>query len=102
LLRESEKNPQPIVEVKTIIPRDLHGKSAREACIEIAKLNSGIVRVSDARDALIAAGILSKKKNAWGIVYTTMNRADEFEKGPTPGSFRFAPEGKPREQSLLQ
>jgi hypothetical protein len=101
LLREAGKNPEPAQEIKTLIPKDLHGKSARAACIEIAKLNSGIVRVSDARDALIAAGILSKKKNAWGIVYTTLTRADEFEKA-TPGSFRFVPEGKPQEQRLLQ
>jgi hypothetical protein len=100
LLREAKK-AAPIIEA-TAIPPNLHGKSTREACIEIAKLNNGMVRVGEARDAIVAAGILSSEsKNTWGIVYTTMSRADEFEKAGT-GAFRLISGDQPQEQRLLQ
>ena len=100
LLREAE-HKVPVAEKGLIIPSVLKGKSARAACVEIAKLNNGIVRVSDARDALLAVGILKKRKNAWGVVYTTLNRSDDFEKGPDPGSFRLVGQAQPRQEPGL-
>ena len=90
LLRETKEQPM-FESVQTIIPIDLHGKSTRQACIEIAKKNGGVVRIADAKDALISAGILKKTKNTWAIIYTTLHRSKEFEKVDGPGTFRLLP-----------
>lgn len=79
------------------VPKDLCGKSARVACIEIAKANDGIVRISRAKDALIEAGILKPSKNAWGAVYTTLARSREFEKGPQAGTFRLVSDSEQKD-----
>ncbi len=100
LLRETEDSaakpaityPQPT------IPNDLSGKSTRQACIAIAKQNNGIVRVADAKKALVSARILKETKNTWAIVYTTLHRSKEFEKAPGAGEFRLIEEQK----ALLQ
>ena len=91
LIQEStkaDKSPTPETKPATI-PGDLYGKSTREACIEIAKRNNGIVRVADAKQALVSAQILKDSKNTWAIIYTTLYRSKEFEKGKGPGEFRL-------------
>lgn len=89
LLRE-QQNAESIEELKpAAIPNNLLGKTAREACIEIAKNNGGLVRVADAKDALVAARILKPSKNTWAIVYTTLQRSKEFEKAAGSGVFRL-------------
>ncbi|MGA3159984.1 MAG: hypothetical protein ABSC77_02125 [Terracidiphilus sp.] len=90
LLREVPESKDQIEEIKpSVIPNDLFGKSTREACIEIAKKNNGIVYVSEAKKALIAARILKDSKNTWAIVYTTLHRSKEFEKTGIAGGFRL-------------
>jgi hypothetical protein len=102
LLKEST-NPEveQIEPTPQQIPNDLVGKSAREACIEIAKRNGGLVRVSDAKKALVAAGILKESKNTWSAVYTTLHRSKEFEK-VTGSEFRLTTDGISLQESLLQ
>lgn len=105
LLRESADGSEPIRETPpTVIPSDLSGKSAREACIEIAKRNKGIVHVAEAKKALVDAGILKDGKNTWAIVYTTLQRSKEFEKVVGAGRFRLIPlkDSAKEQQSLLQ
>jgi hypothetical protein len=105
LIRETGEGFESASEVKpSVIPRDLSGKSAREACIEIAKKNGGVVRVADAKDALVSAGILKSGKNTWAIVYTTLKRSNEFEKGKKSGEFRLLtfPTREAAQASLLQ
>lgn len=77
-----------------VIPGNLRGKSTREACIEIAEQNNRLLKVGDAKDALVLAGIVRSKKHAWGAIYTALSRSKEFEKGPTPGTFRLIPQGE--------
>jgi hypothetical protein len=84
-----------------VSPRDLAGKSVREACIEIAKANGGLVRVKDAKDLLLAAGVVKKGKYMWGVVNTTLIRAKEFEKHPTEhGAYRLM-EFTPKQGQLV-
>lgn len=91
LLRETPESKDSAEEVKpSVIPNDLFGKSTREACIEIAKRNNGIVYVGEAKKALVAARILKNSKNTWAIVYTTLRRSKEFEKTGIAGGFRLA------------
>jgi hypothetical protein len=75
-------------EKPSVIPGDLFGKSARAACVEIAKQNDGVLRIMDAKKALLSAGILKSSKNTWTILYTTLQRSKEFEKGDK-GTFRL-------------
>jgi hypothetical protein len=103
LLRETAEGSDFVETVKpSVIPDGLAGKSAREACIEIAKRNNGFVRIADARNALVSAGILKSSKNTWAIVYTTLQRSKEFEKAGSTGVFRLigAP-GSPESQATL-
>jgi hypothetical protein len=73
-----------------VIPKNLSGKTIKEACIEIAKINGGNVRVKKAKDALIVAGVLRRTKNSWGIVNTTLIRSKEFQKHPSEqGTFKY-------------
>jgi hypothetical protein len=90
LLRETAGSTEDVEEAApAVIPNDLSGKSTREACIEIAKSNGGVVFINDAKRALIAAGILKPSKNTWGIIYTTLIRSKEFEKTDVAGGFRL-------------
>ena len=107
LLRETDEAvPQIELYKRMVIPSNLDGLSAREACIEIAKSNGGIVRIAEAKSALIAAKILKPSKNTWAIVYTTLQRSKEFEKSSTgSGIFRLITAIPLREQQqgkLLQ
>jgi len=83
--------------------RAIHRRQDRECDPQVA---SGIgghngTKVTEGGQ-IVAAGILSPEgKNTWGIVYTTMNRADEFEKAG-PGAFRLTSRIQAQEQSLLQ
>lgn len=106
LLREIPDSAESAPEEarQTQIPNDLFGKSAREACIEIAKKNNGVVFVGDAKKALIAARILKDTKNTWSIIYTTLQRSKEFEKTGVSGGFRLisSAESSKEQPSLLQ
>lgn len=98
-----ESNSQPEETRQAQIPNDLFGKSTREACIEIAKKNGGVVFVGEARKALIAARILKDSKNTWSIIYTTLQRSKEFEKNGVSGGFRLiTPPRAEEQQNLLQ
>jgi hypothetical protein len=72
-----------------VIPGNLRGKSTREACVQIAEQNNGTLKVGDVKEALVLAGIVRSRKHAWGAIYTALTRSKEFEKGPTPGTFRL-------------
>ncbi len=66
------------------------GKTAKEALIAIAKANEGTIRIVDAKQLLIGAGVIKKPKYAWGAIYTTLTRNHEFEKVPNErGTFRI-------------
>ena len=84
------KVPDVISVLDPVMIAQLEGKSAREALIDLAKANDGIVRIVDAKRTLIAAGILKDTKNIWGAIHTTLTRSKEFEKVPgQAGTFRF-------------
>jgi hypothetical protein len=102
LLRETVDSSERTEESKpAVIPNDLNGKSTRQACIEIAKRNNGVVFVGEAKKALVASRILKESKNTWAIIYTTLRRSKEFEKTSVSGGFRLI--SPPKEQrSLLQ
>jgi len=104
LLRGVPESKDSAEEVKpSVIPNDLFGKSTREACIEIAKKNNGIVYVAEAKKALIDARILKDSKNTWAIVYTTLHRSKEFEKTGVAGGFRLVSSAASnQQQNLLQ
>jgi hypothetical protein len=56
----------------------------------MAVFNNGVVKVTEAKDALIAAGVLKKTKYSWSVVNTTLSRAKEFEKDHAQnGTYRF-------------
>jgi hypothetical protein len=89
LLRHGASSTPTIVARGLVIP-DLTGKNIRQACIEIAKRNDGIVRVKETKNALVAAGVVRRTKNSWGIVNTTLLRSKEFQKHPTElGTFKL-------------
>lgn len=90
LLRQSGSTAVPLVISRTSIIPDLGGRTIKQGCIEIARKNNGVVRVKEAKDALITAGVLRQTKNSWGVVNTTLMRSKEFEKHPTElGSYRL-------------
>ncbi len=78
-----------------VVPTNLRGKNVREACIEIAKQNHGLLKISPAAKALIDFGVIRKKKHAWGATYTTCVRSKEFEKDSAPGTFRLVSSREP-------
>ena len=106
LLREAASaSENPVEEIRpTIVPANLDGMSTREACIEIARLNQGFVRIGDAKKALVSAGILKESKNTWSIIYTTLQRSKEFEKAQASGAFKLLtyPTAEAAQASLLQ
>jgi hypothetical protein len=102
LLRQPPTSASPTLTIQVKSAGDLRGKSARVACIEIANANRGIVKVAAAKEALIAAGILKNNKNAWGALYTTLTRSKDFEKGPTPGTFKLVNWPAQGQGTLLQ
>jgi hypothetical protein len=106
LLREAPESNGAMEDVKlpSVIPNDLSGKSTREACIEIAKNNNGMVFVGEAKKALIASRILKESKNTWAIIYTTLKRSKEFEKTSVSGGFRLvsSTDLSEKQPSLLQ
>lgn len=105
LLREVPESTDTRIEVKvpSVIPNDLFGMSTREACVEIAKRNHGMVFIAEAKKALIASRILKESKNTWSIIYTTLKRSKEFEKTPVSGGFRLiAAQDLHEQQKLLQ
>lgn len=57
----------------------LRGLTQYEALVRIAKDNGGVLRISDARDILIKAG-LSKgsPRNVYGSIYNKLRLSDEF------------------------
>lgn len=92
LLREpkGEGAHVAIVQSGVVIPGDLRGKSIRHACVEIARANGGLLRITDAKWPLVDARVVTSKKHAWGAIYTTLIRSKEFEKVPNqPGTFRL-------------
>jgi hypothetical protein len=106
LLREAEGvNGAPAEALgRAVIPEELSGMSIRAACIAIAQRNNGVVRISDAKKALVSAQILREGKNTWGVIYTTLHRSKEFEKTHGAGEFKlltFATE-QGTQRSLLQ
>jgi hypothetical protein len=105
LLAEVPETDVPREEIKgpSVIPNDLFGKSTREACIEIARRNNGVVFVGEAKKALIASRILKDSKNTWAIIYTTLRRSKEFEKTDVSGAFRLiSPASQSQQGDLLQ
>lgn len=102
LLREVPQSGDSEEPRQAEIPNDLFGKSAREACIEIAKRNNGVVFVGEAKKALIAARILKDTKNTWSIIYTTLQRSKEFEKTGVSGGFRLILSDTQQQPNLLQ
>jgi hypothetical protein len=90
LLTQNGSKPSHLTEIFAEKPYDFKGKTQKESLIEIAKRNDGIVRVSEGKRILSAAGKLKKGRNSWGSIYTTLNRSKEFEKAG-PGEFRLIP-----------
>ena len=63
----------------TIVPLDLHGKTQLQAVIEIAQANGGRIKLTEARDILVANGLMKKTKNSTTIIYNTVVRSGKFE-----------------------
>lgn len=104
LLRDSSEGAHVTIVPRSgiLVPGGLRGKSVRAACIEIAKVNGGLLRITDAKAALVDARVISEKKNAWGKIYTTLTRSKEFEKdAETPGTFRLVTEQAGTDQQYL-
>jgi hypothetical protein len=95
LLRESGESVQSIAS-GIAVPTSLRGKSVREACVEIAKLNGGIIKIGDVTPILKSTGVIKNKKHAWGATYTACARSKDFEKDETaPGTFRLVSNKQP-------
>ena len=85
-----------------IVPGNLRNLSVRAACVEIARQNGGVLKVGEATQALLSAGVIQKKKHAWGATYTACARSKEFEKDDSvTGTFRLVSEPRePTQQTL--
>ena len=74
----------------TIRPSDIaHCKTQRAALYEIARLNEGIVRATEAGDLIIAAGLTDAKRAS--VIATThrfMSHSNDWE-WTEPGTFRL-------------
>jgi len=101
LLRESGEGVQSSA-TGIVVPANLRGKSVREACVEIAKLNGGVVKIGEATEVLKSVGVIRSKKHAWGATYTACARSKDFEKEPSsPGTFRLiSPKSDAMQQML--
>jgi hypothetical protein len=89
-------------EVPAGIPiRELHGMKQVEALVYIARHNGGRVRISDAKKLLIKAGVMKATKNAYGILYTVINRSGKF-KHHGPGEYELSQDSNPEESEVVQ
>ncbi len=104
LMREPPASGNSTAIVTHLVPAALlRGKSVRAACVEIAKQNQGVLKISDATRVLVNSGVIRNKKHAWGATYTTCARSKEFEKDATiPGTFRLVGFENTPQQPLLQ
>lgn len=96
LLRQAQPEPQlsdteeQVFSAMASIAMAIKDKSAREALIDLARSNKGVVRIADVKPLLTRAGILKDTKNTWGAIYTTLTRSKEFTKVDNePGTFRL-------------
>jgi len=78
--------PQDIVS-----PSDLQGLTQIEALVKIAKANNNRVRLTTARDLIVAAGLTTSHKNAMNIIFNVIKRSDKFKKA-SPGIYELQPD----------
>lgn len=91
LMRESGEGSHVIItRPNIVVPGNLRNLSVRAACVEIARQNGGVLKVGEASQALLSAGVIQKRKHAWGATYTACARSKDFEKDEAiPGTFRL-------------
>jgi|SRR5580698_2805340 hypothetical protein len=89
-------------EVPAGIPiRELQGMKQVEALTYIAQRNGGRVRIVDAKKLLIKAGVMKSTKNAYGILYTVINRSGKFNhRGP--GEYELSQDSTSEENEVVQ
>jgi len=103
LMRESGEGAHVLIARPNItVPGNLHGLSVRAACVEIARQNGGVLKVGEATQALLSAGVIQKRKHSWGATYTACVRSKEFEKDDSAtGTFRLVSNpSEPTQQTL--
>ena len=81
------------VDNHTIDPESLRKKSVRDALIEIAKSNNGLLVVHSAIEILIQTGVYKEREQARGTVYSIVSRdgrrrGEHFVK-ERPGIYRL-------------
>jgi hypothetical protein len=82
--------PTQVTTGETSIP-DLKGMTQLQALTAIAKANENRFRLLDAKNALLAAGLIKTAKNANNIIFSVIQRSGKFER-LSPGVYGLVSE----------
>jgi hypothetical protein len=80
-------------------PSEIKGLTHHEALVRIARANGNRIKITDAKQVLIAAGMISTPKNAYSILSNTIGRVGQFRK-VAPGEYEL-PSSTKEERPLL-
>ena len=83
--------------VAGVSPQDIaHCKTQREALVELARLNNGVVRVKDAANILRESGhAKGKATSARSTVHNLVSKDTDAWKWVEPGTFEYIGDTKP-------
>ena len=87
LMRQQLNLPMPLTS-PAVDPKKLEGKTYLAAIITIAKANNNRVKVLEAKDLLIKAGIAKNPKTAYQQITGTILRSGQFGH-PGPGEYEL-------------
>jgi len=79
---------------QAIDPESLRKKSVREALIEIASRNNGLLVVRDALGILLRAGALHDRDQARNAIYSALHYAKADFRKERPGIYRLTDRGQ--------
>lgn len=79
----------PIDAQRRLDPQSLVTKSVREALIEIATANDGLLVALMAVQVLVDAGMFKDREHARNSIYTTLHYAKKYFKKERPGIYRL-------------
>jgi hypothetical protein len=100
LLGHKAQKTEAAEEITLIFPpQQLKGLTHHEALERIARANNNRLKITEARQVLIAAKMISTPKNAYSIISNTIGRVGKFKK-IGPGEYEL-PTSTKEERPLL-
>src|SRR5947208_10487456 len=78
--RDKRRRSIPVNGSGSVDPEHLKALPIRGALIEIAKLEHGLLAVTEAMTILVQAGVFQNRRHARKDLYSTLNRSKDFQK----------------------